>query len=48
VGKPERKLSLGIRLHRFMNNIWINLRETGWGVMDWIVLAQDRAQRRAQ
>jgi hypothetical protein len=27
-----------------MNNIKMNLRETGWGGMDWIDLAQDRDQ----
>jgi hypothetical protein len=28
-------------------NIKIDLRETGWGGMDWIDLAQDRDQWRA-
>jgi hypothetical protein len=29
------------------DNIEIELREIGWGVMDWISLAQDRDQWRA-
>jgi hypothetical protein len=30
-----------------MDNIKMNLREMGWGGMDWINLAQDRDQWRA-
>jgi hypothetical protein len=30
-----------------MDNIKIDLRETGWNGMDWIDLAQDRDQWRA-
>jgi hypothetical protein len=30
-----------------VNNIKIDLREIGWGVMDWIDVAQDREQCRA-
>jgi hypothetical protein len=30
-----------------VDNIKIDLREIGWGVMDWIDLAQDRDQWRA-
>jgi hypothetical protein len=30
-----------------MNNITMNLRETGWDDMNWIDLAQDRDQWRA-
>jgi hypothetical protein len=30
-----------------MNNIKMDLREIGWGGMDWIDLAQDRDQWRA-
>jgi hypothetical protein len=29
------------------DNIRMDLREIGWGVMDWIGLAQDRGQWRA-
>jgi hypothetical protein len=32
---------------RWEVNIKINLREIGWGAMDWIDLAQDRDQWRA-
>jgi hypothetical protein len=30
-----------------VNNIKLDLKETGWDGMDWIVLAQDRGQWRA-
>jgi hypothetical protein len=30
-----------------VNNIKMDLREIGWGGMDWIELAQDRDQRRS-
>jgi hypothetical protein len=30
-----------------MDDIKMDLREIGWGGMDWIDLAQDREQRRA-
>jgi hypothetical protein len=43
VGKPERKRPLRRPRCRWVNNIKITLRETGWGGMDWIDLAQDRA-----
>jgi hypothetical protein len=45
VGKPEGKIPLG--RHRWMDNIKIELRETGWDDMDWTDLAQDRHQWRA-
>jgi hypothetical protein len=47
VGKSERKRSLGRRRHRFVDNINKDLREIGWGGMDWINLAEDRDQLRA-
>jgi hypothetical protein len=31
----------------WVNNIKMDLREIGWGCMDWIDLAQDREQYRA-
>jgi hypothetical protein len=46
VGKPEGKRPLGRPRHRWENNIKVDLRETGWGGMDWIDLAQDRNQWR--
>jgi hypothetical protein len=36
VGKPEGKSPLGRPRRRWVNSIKINLRETGWDVMDWI------------
>jgi hypothetical protein len=47
VGNPEGKRLLGRRRHRWMDNIDTDLREIGWGVMDWIDLIQDREQWRA-
>jgi hypothetical protein len=32
---------------RWVRNTKLDLRETGWGGMNWIDLAQDRNQRRA-
>jgi hypothetical protein len=44
VGKPEGKRPLG-RLRRWcVNNIKMDLRELGWGGMDWTNLTQDRDQ----
>jgi hypothetical protein len=42
VGKPERKRPLGRPRCRWVGNVKMNLREIGWGGMDWIDLAQDR------
>jgi hypothetical protein len=47
VGKPEGKRPLGRLRHRWEDNIKTDLREIGWGGMDWIDLAQDRDQWRA-
>jgi hypothetical protein len=47
VGKPEGKIPLGRPRRRRVDNIKMDLREIGWNGMDWIVLAQDRYQRRA-
>jgi hypothetical protein len=46
VGMPEGKRPLGIPRRRLVVSINMDLRETGWGGMDWIVLAQDRYQWR--
>jgi hypothetical protein len=47
VGKPERKRLLGRPRRRWGDNINMDLRETGWGGMDWIELAQNRDHGRA-
>jgi hypothetical protein len=44
VGKPELKRPLGRPRCRWMDNIKMDLRETGWDGMDWINLAQNRGQ----
>jgi hypothetical protein len=44
MGKPERKRPLGRLTHRWEDNIINNLREIGWGGMDWFHLFQDRDQ----
>jgi hypothetical protein len=47
VGKPGEKISLGRPSCRWLDNIKMDLRKTGWRDMDWIDLAQDRDQWRA-
>jgi hypothetical protein len=47
VGKPEVKRPLGRPRRRWEDNNKVDLREIGWGGMDWIDLAQDRDQWRA-
>jgi hypothetical protein len=42
--KPEGERPLGEPRRRWVDNIKIDLREIGWGGMDWIDLAQDRDQ----
>jgi hypothetical protein len=42
VGKPEGKRPLRRPRCRWVDNIKMDIRETGWGGMDWISLAQDR------
>jgi hypothetical protein len=44
VGKPEVKISLRRSRRRWVHNIKIDLRVTGWGGMDWTDLAQDGNQ----
>jgi hypothetical protein len=39
VGKPEGKRPLGRPGRRWVDNIKMNLRETGWDGMDWIDVA---------
>jgi hypothetical protein len=47
VGKPEGKRPLGRTRHKWMNNIKMDLGETGWDGVDWIDLVQDRDHWRA-
>jgi hypothetical protein len=42
VGKPKGRRPLGRPRHRQKDNIKMNLREVGWGDIEWINLAQDR------
>jgi hypothetical protein len=44
VGKPEANRPLGKPRRRWVDNIKMDLRETGWDGMDWIELAQDNDQ----
>jgi hypothetical protein len=45
VGKPEGKRPLGRTRYRWEDDIKMDLRERGWGGMDWIYLAQDITSR---
>jgi hypothetical protein len=47
VGKPEGRRPLGRPWRRWKDNIKMDMREVGWGGMDWINLAQDRDRWRA-
>jgi len=47
VGKPKERRPLGRPRHRWENNIRMDLREVGWGCVDWMELAQDRDRWRA-
>jgi hypothetical protein len=44
VGMPEQKRPLGRPRYKWMNNIKMDLREIGWGGLDFIDLAQGRDQ----
>jgi hypothetical protein len=44
---PEGKRPLGRPRRRWVGNIKMDLRETGWDGMNWIDLAHNRDQRRA-
>jgi hypothetical protein len=47
VGTPERRRSLGRPRRRWEDSIKIDLREIGFGDVDWIQWAQDRDRWRA-
>jgi hypothetical protein len=42
MGKTKGKRSPGSPRRRWEDGIKMDLRETGWGSVDWIQLAQDR------
>jgi hypothetical protein len=42
VGKPEGMTSLRSPRRRWVDNIKMDLREIGWGGMDWTDLTQDK------
>jgi hypothetical protein len=47
VGKPEGKRPLGRLRRRWVDNMWMDLGEVGWGDVDLIDLAQDKNRWRA-
>jgi hypothetical protein len=47
MGKPEGKRPFGRSRRRWEDRIRMDLREIGWGSVDWIQLAQDRDRWRA-
>jgi hypothetical protein len=47
VGKPEGKRQLVRPRRRWEDGIKMDLREIGWGGVEWIYLAQDRDRWRA-
>jgi uncharacterized protein YebE (UPF0316 family) len=47
VGRIEGNRPLGRSRRRWEDNVRVDLREMGWGVMDWIHLAQERDYWRA-
>jgi hypothetical protein len=47
VGKPEGKRQLGRPRRKWIDNIKMDLSETGLNVVDWIGLAQDKCKWRA-
>jgi hypothetical protein len=47
VGKPTGKRPLGRPRRRWVDNIKMDLREIGYGGMDWIDLVQNSYERRA-
>jgi hypothetical protein len=47
VRKPDVKRPLGRPIHKWVDNIKMDLREIGWGGIDWLDMAQDWDQWRA-
>jgi hypothetical protein len=46
-GEPEGKRPLGRPRRRWEDGIKVDLKEIGWGSVEWIQLVQDRGQWRA-
>jgi hypothetical protein len=44
IGKPKEKRLLGQSMHRWEDEIKMDLREIGWDGVHWIQLIQDRHQ----
>jgi hypothetical protein len=44
IWKPEGRRQLGRPRLRWEDNIKMDLREVGWGIVDWIELAPDRGR----
>jgi hypothetical protein len=44
IGKPESKKPLGRPRRRWEDGIKVDLKEIGWGSVEWIQLVQDRGQ----
>jgi hypothetical protein len=42
VGRPDEKRPLGRSRRRWVHSILMDVREVGWGDVNWIGLAQDR------
>jgi hypothetical protein len=47
VGEAKGKRPLGRPRRRWVDNIKMDLRDIGWGGIDWIDLARDRDQWKA-
>ena len=46
MGKPEGNRILGRQILRWEDTFKMDLKEVGWGRMDWIDVAQDRERWR--
>jgi hypothetical protein len=47
MGKPEGKRPLGRLRRRWEDGVRMDIREIGWGSVEWMQLTQDRYRRRA-
>jgi hypothetical protein len=46
VGRPDEQKPLGRPMHRWEDNIKMDLQEVGWGGTDWIYVGQVRCRWR--